>query len=344
MDVRKVFRGVSDKLQLDFEAISSEINHLGNRGSYRENTLKNFLNAGKLPKRFGVGSGEIIGPKQKVSKQSDLIIFDQLDGMSLAYSENVQIYPIEVVFGLIEVKSKLSKEELIESLENIKSVKTLCPEESVTKTIVQGMQMTYPRPKPFGIVFAYSLSKNSLESLSKNLREWEAHNSRSVWPNLIVVLGEGVIYHFGNTIQDRNLFQNQDISRASSPYHIAYGKDSLFHFYSALIDLCSNTSLGPANLGRYFDPPEQIRRYVVKNHDRFVRDSDQTVRRLTFDFIDKIASYCQSNKKITHRELFLRQFGIVSKDMSDEYLDFQVHHYDPESLPGMHEVESGASH
>ena len=78
MDIKKVFRGISQKLQSDFE-ISSEINHQGNKGTYRESALRDFLLSGRLPKRFGIGTGEIIGPTRKVSKQSDLVIFDQLD-------------------------------------------------------------------------------------------------------------------------------------------------------------------------------------------------------------------------------------------------------------------------
>ena len=196
MDIKKVFRGISQKLQSDFE-ISSEINHQGNKGTYRESALRDFLLSGRLPKRFGIGTGEIIGPTRKVSKQSDLVIFDQLDGMSLVYDNDVQIYPIESIFGVIEVKSKLSKTELIKSLENIKSVKSLCPNESVTKITNSLISMTYQRPKSFGVVFAYALSNNSLESLLENLREWERENSKEYWPNLVVVLGEGILYHYG---------------------------------------------------------------------------------------------------------------------------------------------------
>lgn len=339
MDVKKVFRGISKKLLTDFE-ISSEINHNGNKGDYREGTLRDFLLSGRLPKRFGVGSGEIIGPTRNVSKQSDLVIYDQLDGMSLIYEDDVQIFPIESVFGVIEVKSKLSKEELIKSLENIKSVKSLTPNESVTKTTNSLMSMTYPRPKPFGIVFAYSLAGNSLESLVKNLREWEQQNDKSLWPNLIVVLGEGIVYHCGEGMRNTSLFSNEDLLKASSASYLAYRKDTLFHFYSTLIDLCSNTSLGPVNLKRYFDPAEQIGEYVVRNHDRVIRQGDESLFRFNHGFIDRIVKHCSLKGKIKHRELFEKQMGTIPQGMDDNYLDYEVFHYDPEGLPGMHEVEN----
>lgn len=78
MDIQKVFRGISKKLLNDFE-ISAQINHNGNIGNYRENALREFLENGRLPKRLGVGNGEIVGHISNVSRQSDLIIFDQLD-------------------------------------------------------------------------------------------------------------------------------------------------------------------------------------------------------------------------------------------------------------------------
>ena len=339
MDIKKVFRGISQKLQSDFE-ISSEINHQGNKGTYRESALRDFLLSGRLPKRFGIGTGEIIGPTRKVSKQSDLVIFDQLDGMSLVYDNDVQIYPIESIFGVIEVKSKLSKTELIKSLENIKSVKSLCPNESVTKITNSLISMTYQRPKPFGVVFAYALSNNSLESLLENLREWERENSKEYWPNLVVVLGEGILYHYGEGMRNSSLFTNEEMKKAIGSSYLAYRRDTLFHFYSTLIDLCSGTSLGPVNLKRYFDPAEQIGEYVVKNHDRITRQGENSLYRFSLEFIDNVAKHCKAEGKTKHRELFVKQMGAIPHGMDDDYLDYEVYHYDPDSLPGMHEVEN----
>ena len=337
MDIKKVFRGISRKLQTDFE-ISSEINHQGNKGTYRESALREFLLSGRLPKRFGIGTGEIIGPARNVSKQSDLVIYDQLDGMSLVYDDDVQIYPIESVFGVIEVKSKLSKVELVKSLENIKSVKTLCPTESVTKTTNSFMSATYPRPKPFGVVFAYSLSNNSLDSLLDNLREWEKENDKEYWPNLVVILGEGILYHYGEGMKNSSLFSNEAMAKAIEPSYLAYRKDTIFHFYSTLIDLCSGTSLGPVNLKRYFDPAEQIGSYVVKNHDRVMRQGEDSLYRFSLDFIDKIVKHCKIEGRIKHRDLFIKQMGNIPQGIEDDYLDYEVYHYDPEGLPGMHEI------
>ena len=339
MDLKKVFRGISSKLSHDF-AISAEINHLGNKGTYRESALKDFLGEARLPKRFGIGSGEIIGPTRNVSKQSDLIIYDQLDGMSFMYSESIQIYPIESVFGVIEVKSCLSKTELLASLENIKSVKSLYTEESMTKTVNSMLSITSRRPQPFGIIFAYSLSDNSLGSLLKNLNEWEAKNEKKHWPNLVVILGEGILYHFGEGFKNMSLFTNNEITKALGASYLAYANDTLFHFYSILIDLCSSTSIGPVNLQHYFNPAEQMGNYVIRNHDQFQRFSDPHVYRLKHEFIEHLVQTCHQIGPIKLKDLYLKQFGQIPADMDDEYLNQEVFHYDPNCLPGIHQVEN----
>ena len=124
MNIKKIYRNLSDKFILDFEN-SSEINHNGNIGEYREKSLKEFLENGRLPQRYAIGNGEIISSVSGVSKQSDLIIYDSVEGLSFEGKDNLKIFPIESVCGIIEVKSCLSKEKLLEGLENIKSVKKL---------------------------------------------------------------------------------------------------------------------------------------------------------------------------------------------------------------------------
>ena len=332
MDIRKVYRGISSKLLEDFN-ISSEINHQGNKGTYREGALKDFLNSGRLPKRYGIGSGEIIGPTRNVSKQTDLIIYDKIEGISLIYNDNIQVYPIESVIGVIEVKSKLSKTELYNSLENIKSTKELCPDDAITSVTNSFFYNTRPRSKPFGIVFAYSLANNSLESLTQNLRDWESKNSKEFWPNLIVVLGEGIIHHCGKGIRHYSLFSNDVLKKATDVLYIAYRDDTLFHFYSTLIDLCSQTSLGPVNLKQYFDPAEQIREYTVRHHDKMVNRKTNKVYRYNYNFIKKIVTTCKASGKISNKEMFLKQLGTIPTGCDEDFLNEKVYFYDPEHLP-----------
>lgn len=339
VDVKRVFRSVSKKLVEDFK-LSAEINHSGAKGTYRESSLRDFLASGRLPMRYGIGSGEIVGPARNVSRQSDLVVFDKLNGLALLLSESVQVYPIESVFGIVEVKSSLSKEELLKGLENIKSVKALTPKENIVQ---RGpvMTMSYARPAPFGIIFAYRLANNSLDSLASNLREWETNNPPEFWPNLVVVLGEGVLHHHADGLQ--TFVANKDITAACRPSPMWYRDDTLFQFYISLLDLCAQTHLGAPELRRYYDPAEQLGQYLVRNHDRVQKlgpSAGNSVYRLNLAFVDRVVKWCKAHGKISQRDVCLRQFGSLPLGMDEEWQAYEVYLYDPEALPGFHQVEN----
>ena len=327
MDVKKIFREVSLKMSSDFR-ISEGIKHQSSKGSFRENTLKDFLQNGRLPKRYAIGSGEIVGPNSDISKQSDLIIYDVLEGIPLLYSETVQVFPIDCVYGIVEVKSQLSKTKLLEALNNIKSVKELAP------ALFQKGDM----PIPFGVIFAYSLSHNSLQSLVANLRDWEANVSPLLWPNLIAVLGEGIIYHTNN--ENDKCIHVHEISNCTLPIHIAYQTDTLFHFYSSLLDLCSGMRLSSVKILKYFELPQKMGKYIVSHNTRFLRREDgsfdtSAIYRLDEHFIEKIVIWCKKAGPVTEREMLLRVFGQIPVGTKRESLEEALYFYSPDNLPGM---------
>lgn len=335
MDVKKIFRSVSRQMLESFHT-SAEFKHRGNMGSFREDTLKSFLEQGRIPGRYGIGSGEIVSPNSESSKQIDLIIYDKLRGISLFYSDSVQVYPIECVYGIVEVKSSLNKEELIKSLENIKSVKAMATRDTAEVRMPGGITARFARPTPFGLVFAYRLSNNSLDSLEENLNEWESTIPPSQWPNAIVVLDEGIIYH---TKRAKACFENDNIDKNASTISLHYRADTLFHFYSILLQISSAMELGPIRFEKYFEQAERLGPYIISNHNRFLNTRDDTVRRLSEAFVDKLVKHCRSEGKISQRELLLRQFGQIPVGMDESELDMLLYLYNPDGLKGTHEVE-----
>ena len=336
MDTKKVFRHISNKMLEDFK-LSAEIKHQGSKGTYRESSLKKFLSEGRLPLRYKIGSGEIVGPAHNVSRQSDLIIYDQLNGYSLIYDASTQVYPIECVAGTVAVKSTLNKTEFMDSLENIKSVKMLVPQDTVSKPMIGGL-VRYKRPLPFGAIFGYRLGGNSLDSLVKNLIEWERENPKEYWPNVIALLGEGIIYHYRDGL--KVACTNSDLREAKFPCSLFYKKDTLFKFYVILMDLCSSTDLGPIELSRYFDQAEQIGEYIVTDHDRIMKSNREEVFKLKEKFISKIVGYCREKGSLTHEQLLLRRLGQIPVGMDPRELSVKVYFYNPDELKGIHEVEN----
>lgn len=168
------------------------IKHSGDKGENREHILREFLKT-HLPKRYGVTKGEILTKEGQRSHAVDIIIYDALN-CPVLYSEQTAIVPIEGVYGIIEVKSRLSKAEFLDAARKIESFKRLAPRELA---VVQTREyVTVSRAsRPFGVVLGYMLDGNSLESLKKNLGELnhEIHDV-NYFTNLVVVLGEGLLW------------------------------------------------------------------------------------------------------------------------------------------------------
>lgn len=335
MEISKLFEEISAKMKGDFN-ISTQFNHHGNRGSYREDSLKNFLTNGKLPDTFGIASGEIISQYSQVSKQMDAIIYDKSKSIIFEASESTKILPIESVLGIIEVKSQLSKKKLIEGLENIKSLKTLHAPQLITKNYGDHVRIGYYNNPPFGVIFAYSLSGNSLESLRNNLKEWCEPNPPEVWPNFICILDEGTI-NFRNGLND--VLISSDIKENSDISAIQHRENSLFKFTSALLTLCANREIDIFDIQQYNNIGIMVDNLRVKFEGRIQNHEGQRIR-LTDDFIKTI--YENRGKPIPYKDLmskFADGMNFIGKELFDDRVD-KVYVYDPDNLPSMSDILS----
>lgn len=340
MDAKALFQTISDKMHADFKA-SAQVAHNGSKGTIRENILRKFLEEGRLPSKYGLGAGEIVGRIKDTSRQSDLIIYDKIDGVTLLYDEHTQVYPIDCVYGIIEVKSGLSKTEFIDSLDKIAAFKAMAPGGHV-RVSRGGMTASFPRPRPFGMVFAYNLAGNSLDSLTENLREWEQHHPPELWPNYVCVLGVGTITQQGKDLF-RKCLDSESISTESWPLPIKYGEDSLWNFYSALHDLCARMTLGPVELLTYYDPLQRVGRFVIDGRFEFLRPSDKAVVRPSEATIARIVDWCTAHRPIRYEDYLIKKFGTVPDGLSDRLiLDRQVNLYNPDDLPGFHEIDDAS--
>ncbi|WP_333835478.1 DUF6602 domain-containing protein [Acinetobacter schindleri] len=335
MEISKIFKCISKKMKIDFE-LSAEYEHHGVRGDYREDRLKEFLKKGKLPEVFGISSGEIISQYSQVSKQMDAIIYDTSKSIIFEASESTKIFPIESVLGIIEVKSQLSKTKLIEGLENIKSLKTLHAPQLITKKYGDRVRIGYYNNPPFGVIFAYSLSGNSLESLSHNLKEWCDSNPPEVWPNFICILDEGTI-NFRNGLN--SVLISSEIKKTSSINSLNHKENSLFEFTSALITLCANREIDIFNIQEYKNIGIMVDNLRVKFESEIKNLEGQRIR-LTDDFIKSM--YENRGQPIPYKDLiskFADGMNFIGKELFDDRVD-KVYVYDPDNLPSMSDILS----
>jgi hypothetical protein len=338
LDTRTLFQKISQKMRVDFEA-SSQVMHSGSKGTIRENVLRNFLGEGRLPAKYGLGAGEIVGRIRDTSRQCDVIVFDKLNGVTLLYDESVQVFPIDCVYGIIEVKSSLSKTDFLDALEKIKAAKAMAPGGAVSQPIGGGFTVFHSRPRPFGIVFAYGLANNSLDSLLKNLQEWEKENPPTLWPNYVCVLEAGVIFHHGKPFE--TCLHSDQLTAEAWPMALSHGQDSLFQFFCALHDLCARMNLGPVELTHYYEPSDQIGKHVVSGLREMQLAKDGALRRVRFTAaaIEKVVVWCSSRGRMRYGDVLLKQLGTMPVGMDDSaMIKNEVFLYNPDNLPGIHEL------
>ena len=96
--------------------------HLGERGRIAEEIIRGVLQR-TLPKRFSVGTGVLISASGESSSQTDIVVFDNFHNSPLLAEFGVGLFPVEIVYATIEVKSVLTKRELKSSLTAIRRIR-----------------------------------------------------------------------------------------------------------------------------------------------------------------------------------------------------------------------------
>jgi len=99
-----------DLLDARLRAARSSISHAGEKGRALEHEARSLLRS-FLPAEYGLSTGFVAfhgADGIEVSKQLDIIIFDAIRGGPLVSLQSCEIFPLESVFGYVEVKAQLS--------------------------------------------------------------------------------------------------------------------------------------------------------------------------------------------------------------------------------------------
>lgn len=233
---------IAKKLQIDYEDITSHIEHMGVRGTSREDVLRQRIKE-LLPQKFTVGNGIITDCQGKQSRQQDFFVYDAFNSPTFLQTESSCIIPVESVYATIEVKSTLNKDTLRQSVENIKSVKEL--ELSVLHNspfIPQKYNYI------FGAIFAYS-SETTIETIAKNLGEFCKEIPYSQQPNIVCILNQGIIIHTPK-VEGRQI-EITPSEKTTIAIIINSLELNLYLFYLVLQQHLNTTKNFPPNLLKY---------------------------------------------------------------------------------------------
>jgi hypothetical protein len=227
------------------------VHHDPEKGRILEGIAENLLSR-FLPKRYSVGTGIIITSDGRASRQIDIVIYDNQKNAPLMFENNVGLFPVECVYGTIEVKSRIDgtvlKEcaDAIATIRNFKGSKTYyefvtVEEEDGTKYRVRRSYPDTLAPKSY--VFAFNCKYQSAEGLRRGVQA--AAKSCSTHIHGVVVL-------------ENDWFVRQV---PFDPAFEAANKDGLQHFLLALLGELESMELGAADMSKYFSGIGKMKRY-----------------------------------------------------------------------------------
>jgi hypothetical protein len=251
--VEREFRYHQAQMMVDYEK-TKDLKHPRDKGNSREVLLRTFLkNSGFLPKKYEVSdrSIRVVSTTGHISKEIDIAIYNSTEMISLMNRQDIyEVYPVETVYGVIQVKSNLTKKELRSGLDNLRSFKRL--------------KNNTDNSHGFGLLFAYC-SDMKWDDIIKELKVFAEQNPREYLPNLVFILGIGFFRWGEDGI--KSVCLNKDIEEI---YNISvYGypdrqQISLYEFHNLLLTLLRSTETYPANLYEYYSLPFTTEEFSYK--------------------------------------------------------------------------------
>ena len=145
-------------------------------GDAREFLVSRVLRSVLAPS-LHIGSGKIIGHNGSESKQIDVVIYDPSFPV-FEIRPGQGLYLVEGVIATLEVKSKIDKSKLHDSLANCISVTSMPPSIMTRAMTMKLPGMTpsrivdFPTFSPCTYIFAYQSRSSNTEILSSHVSEW----------------------------------------------------------------------------------------------------------------------------------------------------------------------------
>jgi hypothetical protein len=199
--ISKYYQGIYNQIQSEVEFINDLILHQGIKGEGNEAIIRELIKK-FIPKKYGVSSGIVVDKNGNSSKQCDIIIFDNYQYPEIFTLSNIHIFPVDLVYAVIEVKTTLNNKQARLSIENIRSIKKLdyikeqfrvSPTEPIDmKKRDSTLWINKVTQPPLGLVFAYQTNTSNFETIT-NWFKIEDLSEQSNYPSHIFCLDHGFI-------------------------------------------------------------------------------------------------------------------------------------------------------
>ena len=167
----------------------SEIDHAGVRGRAREIFVKSMLEP-ILPPYVEFGSGKITDSQGNLSSGVDVVIYSRSTLPPLLFETGFGLYPAEACIYAIEVKSKLTRQELRTTFDKFNRLKTLIYLPPGMDDRYQPYHWNTPRVIPLLFAFSTDLTDSGKDELER-YREIDESADESPAIPIICVAGRG---------------------------------------------------------------------------------------------------------------------------------------------------------
>ena len=198
MDWEELFSASALQLGANLKKARAAIEHRTLKGSLNERAFAAWLRTW-LPGVLEVGAGEVIDSTGGRSRQADVVVYDSRTmPRFLSRGNDIDVFPIEPVFAIIEIKTYLNKEELDKAFENMTRVKSLQKvgyhsHETPKKKVLYGIETDRWLLQFF--IFAYE--SDQLETLLSHALRLNASQPLSKQIDCVCVLDKGLLVHAG---------------------------------------------------------------------------------------------------------------------------------------------------
>jgi hypothetical protein len=132
---------------------SASFKHALSKGEEREVPVQTFFRS-HLPEMFRVDKGEVVDILGQKSPQLDVLITDRMRNVPLR-DGSIVIVPAEALLVSVEVKSRLTKDEIRSSLLAARQLRRLKPFKQPLSGPRQGGEAADDRSRYFHTIFAY---------------------------------------------------------------------------------------------------------------------------------------------------------------------------------------------
>jgi hypothetical protein len=184
------YEGISSRMMSELATISDQMDHMGERGRNNELIIAEFLRK-HLPHRYTVTTGKVSAAGGLKSKQIDLIIHDRLDTPTLIDGRGFTFAPVEKVYAVISVKTTLDRNELLDAMTSIQSVRELPRTAAFYRTHDESVPVPEDAVlRPRAIVFAYKTTWASPQAMDAAFKSCLEELEDSFRPNGVCALDQ----------------------------------------------------------------------------------------------------------------------------------------------------------